>query len=180
MNKKFLLFVPFLLSLTKIVHAHCPLCTGAAIGGIALARVFGVDDSIVGIFVGAMVASTALWFSKFARKKINFPLQDAAFVAASFLLTVIPFYSAGIITNFEMVKSMPEHHAMLGLGIFGVDKLLTGILFGTFGVWLALWLSGAIKEINKGKSIIPFQGVAFVVIASMAMSALLWAAITWT
>ncbi len=179
MNKKFLLFVPFLLSLTKIVHAHCPLCTGAAIGGIALARVFGVDDSIVGVFIGAMIASTALWFSKvIAKKKINFPFQDAALIAASFFLTAVPFYSVGLITSFEMVKSMPEHHAMLGLGVFGIDKLLTGIIFGTLGVWLALWLSNEIKEM-RGKNLWPFQGVSFVAIASIAMSLVLWGVLKW-
>jgi len=176
--KKIFLFIPFLLSLTKIVHAHCPLCTGAAIGGVTLARVFGVDDSITGIFMGAMIASTALWFSKVAKKKISFPLQNTAFIAASFFLTVIPFYAAGLITNFDMVKSMPAHHAILGLGVFGIDKLLTGILFGTFGIWFALWLSDVVKE-NRGKSLWPFQGVSFVVIASVAMSLILWSITSW-
>ena len=176
--KKFFLF-PLFLTLISSVRAHCPLCTGAAIGGVALARVFGVDDSISGLFMGAMVASTALWFSKLAKKKINFKFQDAAFIVASFFLTVIPFYAAGLITNVDMVKSMPEHHAMLGLGVFGIDKLLTGILFGTLGIWFALWLSDAIKENRNNKSLWPFQGVSFVVIACAALSAFLWGVIKW-
>jgi hypothetical protein len=178
MNLKKLLLAPLALLGVQAVHAHCPLCTGAAIGGVALARVFGVDDSISGIFIGALIVSTALWFSKIAKKKINFPLQDAAFVAASFALTVIPFYAAGLITAFDMVKSMPAHHAILGLGVFGIDKLLTGILFGTFGIWFALWLSNAIKE-DRGKSLWPFQGVSFVVIASVAMSLIFWGITSW-
>ena len=178
MNLKKFLLAPLALLGVQAVHAHCPLCTGAAIGGVALARVFGVDDSISGIFIGAMIASTALWLSKVVKKKINFPLQDAAFVVASFALTVIPFYVAGLITNFDMVKSMPAHHAILGLGIFGIDKLLTGIFFGTAGIWFALWLSDAIKE-DRGKSLWPFQGVSFVVIAGVAMSLVLWGITSW-
>ncbi len=177
---KFLLLLPvvFLATILAPAHAHCPLCTGAAVGGVALARVFGVDDSIVGIFMGAFIVSTALWASKLAKKKISFPLQDTAFVVSSFLFTAVPFYYASVITNFEMVKSMPEHHAVFGLGVFGIDKILFGMILGTLGVWLALRISNTIKE-TRGKGLLPFQGVAFVIIASAVMSAVVWGLITW-
>ncbi|PJC45071.1 hypothetical protein CO038_00480, partial [Candidatus Pacearchaeota archaeon CG_4_9_14_0_2_um_filter_39_13] len=34
------------------VMAHCPLCTGATIVGVGITRSLGLDDSIVGVFVG--------------------------------------------------------------------------------------------------------------------------------
>ncbi len=179
MNSKKLLLAPLALLGIQAVHAHCPLCTGAAIGGIALARIFGVDDSIVGIFIGAFIVSTALWFSKILQKrKLKFPLQDELFVAASFLMMVVPLYAANVITSFDMVRSMPAHHAIFGLGVFGIDKLLFGIIIGTIGVWLALLLSDGIKE-ARGKSLWPFQGISFVLIASIVMSIIVWGLTKW-
>ena len=59
----------------KSAHAHCPLCTGAAVAGVELARVTGLDDSIVGILLGAVIVSSALWFNKWLKKKINFHIE---------------------------------------------------------------------------------------------------------
>jgi len=40
---------------------------------------------------------------------------------------VVPFYYAGLITNIDMVKSMPEHHSILGLGISFPFLLILGV-----------------------------------------------------
>ena len=157
-----------------LVSAHCPLCTGAAIAGVGAARFLGVDDSIAGLFIGAVIVSSALWFNKWLKKKkINFPLQEIAIVILSFLLFVIPFYGAGLITNFDMVKSMPEHHSMLGLGIYGIDKLFFGIIVGTILIWAAFSLSDYIKK-KRGKVLYPYQGISFMFIILAVLSLIFW------
>src|SRR3989338_8325896 len=89
------------------VMAHCPLCTTGAAVGVGFARAYGVDDSIVGVLLGGLIASSALWFNNWLKKKgKKFPLQESIFVIVSFLLVAIPFYTAGLITDFPMVKSM--------------------------------------------------------------------------
>src|SRR3990167_9200674 len=72
------------------VMAHCPLCT-AAVGAAAIsAEMYGVDPSIVGIFIGAFGISTGIWIAM--KIKHHFPFQTSLIVLASFLLTVIPLY----------------------------------------------------------------------------------------
>ena len=146
--KKSLIIITIIMLIALIpeVHAHCPLCTGAAVAGIEVARVTGLDDSIVGLLLGAFIVSTALWFNKWLKKKINFPFQELLILAVSFLMLVIPLYYAGIITNFDMVKSMPDYHSMFGLGVLGIDKLLLGTIIGTIMTWFVFTLSDSIKK----------------------------------
>lgn len=155
------------------MHAHCPLCTGAAVAGVEVARVTGLDDSITGLLLGAVIISSALWFNKWLNKKINFPMQEVIIVIISFLMIAIPLYYAGIITNFEMVKSMPEMHAMLGLGVLGIDKLLFGMTIGTLAVWFAFTLSDSIKK-QRGKVLWPYQGLSFMFIVLVIISIIFW------
>lgn len=177
MNKKILggviIFV-LIINLFPLISAHCPLCTAGAVGGIGIARYLGVDDSIVGLFLGAFIISTALWFNKWILKKgRNFPLQETILVVASFLLLVIPLYTAGVITDFEMVKSMPEHHSMLGMGIYGIDKLFLGIIVGSIFVWMSFTLSDKIKE-KRGNVLWPYQGLSFMGIILIFLSLIFW------
>src|SRR3989338_3545989 len=95
-----LLLIP-LLSLIAIlpgVMAHCPLCTAATIVGVGVTRSLGWDDSIVGVFVGAMIVSSALWVNKIFKKRStvgNAFLRIGSITVATFVLTVLSFYFAG-------------------------------------------------------------------------------------
>ncbi len=169
-----LMIAVFSITAIGLVSAHCPLCTGAAVAGVGAARYFGVDDSIVGLMLGAFIISMALWFNKWLiKKKIKIPFQETLLVIVSFLLIVIPFYTAGIITNFDMVKSMPEHHSILGMGIYGVDKLLFGIIIGCAAVWGGFSLSDKIKR-KRGKVLWPYQGISFMLITLSILSLIFW------
>ena|SRR3989344_1640494 len=162
------------------VMAHCPLCTTGAVVGLGFARAYGVDDSIVGLFIGALIASSALWFNKWLKKKIDFPLQILFLMVISFLLIAVPFYYKGILIDFAMVKSMPEVHGMAGLGVFGLanfgaDKLLFGMILGTLAIWGTFALSDRIKKINR-KVLFPYQGMVFMIIALAILSSACWMA----
>src|SRR3989344_4755296 len=81
------------------VMAHCPLCTGATIVGVGLTRSLGWDDSIVGVFVGAMIVSSALWINNIFKKRNiggNAFLRIGSITVATFVLTILSFYFAGI------------------------------------------------------------------------------------
>lgn len=177
-NKKIKIFIGIFavlfLSLIPSISAHCPLCTAGAAAGVGVARFYGVDDSIVGLLLGAFIVSSALWFNKWLiKKKINFQFQETILVVASFLLLAVPLYSAGIITDFEMVKSMPEHHSMLGMGIYGIDKLLFGMVTGSIIIWNVFGFSERIKR-KKGKVLFPYQGLSFMMFALAILSAAFW------
>ena len=160
------------------VLAHCPLCTTGAVVGVGYARAYGIDDSIVGLFLGALIVSSALWFNKWLQKKISFPFQEVLLVLASFLLLAIPFYSTGMIINFSMVKSMPEAHGMTGLGVlglanFGVDKLLFGMILGSLVIWGVFSFSEHITR-KIGKRLFDYQGMAFMLASLMILSLILY------
>ena len=175
--KKIFLFlistIVLLISFIPSVMAHCPLCTGAAVAGVELARVTGLDDSIVGLLLGAVILSSALWFNKWLKKKINFPMQEIIIIIISFLMIAVPLYYSGIIVNADMVKSMPDHHSILGLGVFGIDKLLVGMIMGTLALLFTFKLSDSIKE-SRGKVLWPYQGLSFMIGALSILSLALW------
>ncbi len=161
-----LLFVPS-------AFAHCPLCTTGAAASLGVARYIGVDDSIAGLFLGALIVSTALWFNRWLKKRANYRFQETILVTISFLTFAVPFYYGGLITDFEMVKVMPEHHAMLGLGFLGIDKLLTGMLFGSLAIWAAFALSDHIKN-KRGSVLWPYQGLSFMFIVLTILTLIFW------
>lgn len=176
-----LIFGSLLLSLLSIptVMAHCPLCTAAAAGGVAVARFYGVDDSIVGLLLGAVIVSTALWFGKWMKKKdYGIKIPEFILVIASFLIFAVPFYYASLITNFDMVKSMPEHHGMSGLGVFGlaqfgVDKLLFGMILGSLVIWGVFWFSDHITK-KREKRLFDYQGLIFMLVVLIILSGVLY------
>ena len=160
----------------NLVSAHCPLCTAGAIAGFGVARAYGVDDSISGLLLGAFVASTGLWISnwlKRRKRKIDFPMQAFILILLSFLSLVIPLYLKGVIIDFEMVKSMPNVHSMLGMGIYGIDKVLFGIIFGTLLISGVFSFSDYLKEKN-GKRLFAFQGFVFMMITLAIFSLIFW------
>ena len=176
MNKKIALLTSAsfsLLILIPSVLAHCPLCTAAAGAGIGIVRWLGVDDSIVGLFLGAFIVSMGLWFNNWLKKKkINIPLQGFLLVFASFLLTIIPLYLTGVIKNFELIKSLPEL-SMFGLGYLGIDKLLFGTLVGVIAVGSSFTFSDYIKKRN-GKVLFSYQGISFMIIILLMLSEIFW------
>ena len=172
--KKLLIFIFSMITALFLalpfVSAHCPLCTAAVGTGVAVTRFYGVDDSIVGLWIGAFVISIALWFDKELKKrnkKIKF--QGPILAILSFVLTVVPFYIGGLITSFSMVRSMPEHHSMLGLGVLGIDKLLIGIIVGS--VLSYLWMNFGSKIRNKKRKLyVPFQTIILTVVTLIVFS----------
>ena len=163
-----------IIGVVPLVSAHCPLCTAGAAVGIGVARFYGVNDSIVGLFLGAFIVSTALWFNKWLLKKgKNFVLQEIVLVLLSFLLLAVPLYTGGVITNFAMVKSMPEYHSILGMGIYGIDALLFGMIAGSVVIWGVFGFSEHIKR-KKGRVLWPYQGISFMFIALAILSFIFW------
>ena len=142
-------FVAVLFLIPKIM-AHCPLCTGATIVGVGITRSLGLDDSVVGVFVGAMIISSALWANNLLKRKNiggNAILRITSITLATFVLTFLTFYYAGL----------------FGLGntyrIFGIEKIVFGTLSGSFVSLIAFAMSNKIKMKNKGKTLFNYQTI---------------------
>lgn len=162
MIKRFFYFLgsifAFLFSIPQ-VYAHCPICAIAVGNGVILARFWGLNDIIVGIWVGAFVVSMGLWVHKLLKKKY-IPLQEFVFTILSFAATAIPFYFAGLIGNPMYVK-------------WGIDMLLLGMVVGTVLTVAGFEISKLVKA-KRGKTLIPFQTIIFTVVLLAIASLIFW------
>lgn len=106
----------------SVASAHCPLCVAGAAAGVTLTRWVGVDDSITGVWIGALLGSMSLWFYMYLLgKNINFVEKNKLMVKLSIYLaifasTIWSFY------KFNLVIRMSQ--------IMGFDKLTFGIIAG--------------------------------------------------
>jgi hypothetical protein len=160
--------------LVPAASAHCPLCTAGAAAGVGVARAFGVDDGIVGLWLGAFVAASALWVDRLLNKRgVRYPLQGVLLVAISLLALAIPLYYAGVITDTGVIASMPGYHSLLGLEALGLDRLFSGLVLGTVLVTGVFALSDAITA-RRGKRLFDYQGMVLMAVALGIATLLVW------
>ena len=145
-----LLLIP-LLSLIAIipgVMAHCPLCTAATVAGVGITRSLGWDDSIVGVFVGAMIVSSALWLNNVLKKRNiggNAFLRAGSITLSTLVLTILGFYYAGILGPANNYR------------IFGMEKIIFGAISGAIVSFAAFFASNEIKRRNEGRVLFNYQ-----------------------
>ena len=162
MNKKFyaiLSLISFGLIAAPRVQAVCPVCTVAIVACVGLSRWVGVDDSISGIWIGGLIVSMIAWTLSWLNKKnVKFVFKKILITAGFYLLTIIPLYYANIMGH-------PLNK------MWGVDKILFGIIVGTIVILLAVSTHNLLKKKNQGKSYFPYQKVAlpllFLIIISL-------------
>jgi len=76
----------FVLALTASAWANpaCAVCTVAVGASLEIARQLGVDDSVVGVWAGAMLAIIGFWTIRwFERKGWNFKGRDWTLIIVS-------------------------------------------------------------------------------------------------
>ncbi|MEW6295240.1 MAG: hypothetical protein AB1467_02995 [Candidatus Diapherotrites archaeon] len=161
MNKALIAFASLvlLLSIASFASAHCPLCTGAAAGAVAAARFYGVDDAIVGVWLGAFIISTALWFDRILKKRY-IPMQTFSIIILALVMTLVPFYFAGLFGGMHKT-------------LFGIDRLFVGIVSGSILTYLGFILSNEIKKENK-KVLFPFQSIILTFAILLIASLMFW------
>ena len=128
--------------------AVCPVCTVAVGAGVGFSRWLGIDDVISGIWIGGLTVSLIGWTINWLEKKnIRFKGRKISVALGYFLLVVPPLYWAGIMG-----------HPLNTL--WGVDRLLLGIFFGSAGFVLAAVGYERLKKKNGNRAHFPFQKVA--------------------
>lgn len=145
------------------VMAHCPLCTGATIVGVSITRTLGLDDSIVGVFVGGMIISTALWADKILKKRGvngNRALRLTSLIVLTTVLTLITFYYAGLFGRGNSFR------------IFGIESILVGSISGGILSLGAFYYSNYLKNKNGGRPMFGYQTMTISLVALIANAAL--------
>ncbi len=158
MRAKFLLWPFALLASLPAAMAHCPLCTAATGAAVGVARFYGVDDAVMGVLIGGFVVSSALWFNNVCKRRgwQFFYGQGAAVVLASLILTIVGFKTGNLLN---------------GALLFGLPRLLAGMLFGTGATWAGHGIHEYLRYQNDGKNHISLQGMSIMLAAMLLMSA---------
>ena len=163
-NKKILIY---LLSIFAVIFlfakkalAVCPICTIAVGVGVGLSRWLGIDDAITGLWVGGLIVSMITWTESWLEKKnIRFRGRIFVNIFAYYALIIIPLYYSGIIMN--------PIHAFCACGL---DKLLLGIIVGSFAFWFGASWYFYLKEKNNGHAYFPFQKVVMPILPLIILS----------
>ncbi len=142
------LLLPLLL---PVAYAHCPVCTAAVGAGTAAARLFGVDDVIVGLWFGALIVAAA---SMAVRGKKYSPVIPLL----TLVLTVYSLYLAGLLGD-------------PGNTIFGVDRLTVGMFVGGLLTAFTPYLSLTLTKLT-GRYLVPHQTTALTVILLVLLTLL--------
>lgn len=131
--------------------AICPVCTVAVGAGIGLSRWLGIDDSITGLWVGALFVSVSLWTIGWAKDKTwRFRGHKIVIFILYALLIIAPLFWMDVF--FHPLNTL-----------WGMDKLILGIVFGIIIFSLSARLHFFLKDRNGGSVYFPFQKVAMTV-----------------
>jgi len=133
---------------TLSAHAICPVCTIAVGAGVGFSRYFGIDDTITGLWIGGLTVSVTIWtINWFDKKKIHFKWRSVITTLAYYALIVLPLAFTGVLGH-------PFNK------IWGIDKLLFGIMVGSAAFLAAAETYEWMKKRNNGRAYFPFQKVA--------------------
>lgn len=158
-SKLFFILTTLLLTFPTQISAVCPLCTVAVAGGLGLSRWLGIDDTISGIWIGGVLISSSLWFYSWFSKK--YPKYNSTHYL---LLATIIMYAlvVGPLVYYEIIGH-PFNK------IFGIDKIVFGIVLGTLGFLAGERLDKKIRK-ARGKQFFNYQKVAFPVFVLLIIS----------
>lgn len=164
-------FLIALASATGLAYAFCP-CIVVAAAGIAVARYFGINDIVTGLWVGASIYLTGIWtedeIKKFLRKRKRYDDYARHRKIAMHLLVVygITAVSVYFLWYFGYFS---------GFSVIVHGARINSMLLGTaLGVALTLFTSLANRELWHLGIKARFQKAALVAVVLLAFSALLW------
>lgn len=147
MKKYIILLAALTIAIPSAAFAFCPVCTVAVAAGLGLSRYLKIDDLITGMWIGAFMVSLALWmFNWFKSKKITQKYFYPLAALALYFITILPLYYTGIIGH-------PKNT------LFGIDRLLDGMIVGTILFILAVYNYNVLKRRNNNHSYFPFQKI---------------------
>jgi hypothetical protein len=142
----------------------CQVCTAVALAGVGLSRWLHIDDTISGLWIGAMLISLTIWTAKWLRGKFpktDFPGMTWIMGLIYYGFVIVPFYKLDIMGHPKNV-------------LWGADKLLIGMIVGSIFFYLGAYVYQIIKEKNGGHAQFPFQKVVIPVATLAVLSAIFY------
>ena len=159
--KKFILFLSasFLLPLKAFANPACAVCTVAIGDSVGIARKLGIEDSIVGLWAGALLTLLGYWTIIF------FDKRNWHFFGRNFLLMLISVGMIGFIYISEI-----SYQPRIIWQIFYLDPILfssmLGMLIYIYSQKFYQWM----KMKNGGHAHFPFEKVVLPLILLLLTS----------
>lgn len=135
--------------LAFLAYAFCPVCAAAAVVGLGISRYLGVDDSITGVWLGGLLIMLVIW--TIAWLKRHYPNFADWWQGMIFFV----YYVALLAPLWWLGKL---NHPLNRL--WGIDKLVLGVIAGTLIIILTAYLHRWLKSKNNGKSYFVMQRTA--------------------
>jgi len=159
MAYRLIIFLFLLLPLTAAKAVPiCVICTAAVGAGVGFSRWLGVDDSVTGLWIGGLAVSISFWTINWLNsKKVKFFGRQPLIFAAYYGSIIWPLYHYDI-----------AGHPLNKL--WGIDKLVLGMIFGTIGLIAGVLLNEYLKKRNNNKVYFSFQKVVVPVGALAVLS----------
>ncbi len=155
MKKFFFLLSAFVLLLADSAFAHCPLCTMGAGAAAVGAAWLGVDNMVIGIFLGASALAMGLWVSRLVKRRY-IPLQKWAISSFSFASIIIPVLP--MMQGYSSIYiSLAGGYGSLLNRTYLINLFLLGSVIGAAIVAMAPYISSRIAK-KMGKTV-PYQGI---------------------
>lgn len=152
-----LLSLLLLFSTKALANPACAVCTVAVGASLEVARRYGVDDAVVGVWAGAMLALLGYWLILWFEKK------NWNFTGRNFVLMTISIASIGFM-YFEMSYTPKV------IGIFYLDPLLFSTVLGALVFIYVSKFYQWMKVKNGGKAHFPFEKVVLPVVVLALLS----------
>jgi len=158
--KKYIILTLSLFTLlsAKSALALCPVCTVAVAGGVGMSRWLGIDDSVTGLWVGALLMCLTMWtIDWLERKKWTFKFYKWVIGIAYYGITLFPLQYTNILGH-------PSNK------LFGMDKLIMGTIIGSVIFWLMGNWYFHLKKKNNDRAHFPYQKIVMTVGAMIILS----------
>lgn len=150
-----------------LVPLICDLCTVGVVAGLAVSRYLGVDDSVVGVWIGAVVvALIAMTNAYLENKNVRFKFRDTVIALSYVGFTGASLYWAGVIgLPRNVFFGIPQNLAGFVPTIVA-DKILVSSAVGAIVLVASSKFYQFLKAKNGGKAHFPFEKV-FIPLASL-------------
>jgi hypothetical protein len=140
-------FILFAFIAMKPALAVCPVCVVAVGFGLGISRWLGIDDTITGVWIGGLIIATGLWLSSWIEKKSwKIPYPKTLSIISMYVLTIIPLWIGKTIGHPKNI-------------LWGIDKILLGVIAGSAAFFLSLWLDKKLRKMNNEQVYIYYQKV---------------------
>lgn len=152
------LFLMVILTAPALANPACAVCTIAVGASLEIARHFGVDDSVIGVWAGAFLALIGFWTIKwFDKKGWNFKGRDFWLIAVSVAMI-----------GFVYVSEL--HYEPQAILIFYLDPFLFSTILGAVVLIYSSEFYQWMKRRNGGHAHFPFEKVVVPVLALTLLS----------